>query len=194
MRLDLPRVSPMDLRSISVASNASILQEQRKVGLAELQIIKHVLDRVSSVGCVDCWFKAEAVLPSTLPHHHHHDRAFEIIGRAMKAKKIPFMENWPICYLCWVPFNPPCSHPPHLKNHVANPEDCPHPNALPLLVNLIWHDPVKRARMEELLGAPFSPLIKFTEWMLLPLSGAQEIPRVHQLIATYYKEYRRIQN
>jgi hypothetical protein len=190
MRLDLPRVSPTDLRSISVASNANILQEQRKVGMAELQILKHVLDRVSSVGCVECWFKDQVIPPSTLPHHHDHDREFKTIGSAMRARDIPFMDNWPICYLCWVPFNPPCFHPPHLKKHAAKLEDCPYPNVLPLLVNLIWHDSVKRARMEELLGAPFFPIMKFTQWMRLPLSGAHEIPRPHQFIVAYYKEYR----
>jgi superfamily II DNA/RNA helicase len=192
MRLDLPRVSPTDLKSISVASNANILQEQRKVGLAELGILKHILDRISSVGCVECWFADEAVLPSTLPHSHDHDRAFKTIGSAMKAKDIPFMDNWPICYLCWVPFHPPCFHPPHRRKHAAVSEDCPHPGVLPLLVNLIWHDPIKRTRIEEVLGAQLFPISKFTQWIRLPLSGAHEIPRPHQFIVSYYKEYRQL--
>jgi hypothetical protein len=180
-------------KPISVASNASILQEQRSIGLKELETVQKLIESISSVGCVECWFFEQHVDRSTLPHNHTHDAPFKAYESTLKSKTIPSSRHWPFCYLCWVPFRAPCFHPPHKKDGIANPEQCPSPGTLHRLVNLIWHEKGKHNQLEHLLQVSpggFSRFPSFTSWMFTATMTAAEIPRPHQFLVAYYREYR----
>ena len=181
-------------RSISVQSNAHKLQEERSSGHAQLQVLQTLLDSITNVGCVDCWFREEQVESGTLPHTHQHNSSFAALESAIRSKRIESPKHWPFCYLCWVPFHAPCLHPPYVRNGVAKPDRCTHIGVLPRLVNLIWHDPHKCQRMALLMGEDrvFSKFATFLNWLVTPSSTADEIPGPHRLVIAYYREYRAI--
>jgi len=180
--------------SISVASNAKILQDQRVIGQSELELLQKVLDSISALGCVDCWYSGAHVDQSSLPHNHNPGNLFQACASSLKSKKIPTIRHWPFCYLCWVPFRTPCFHPPHKRDGIADPKQCPHSDHLPRLVTLIWHDLDKRKQLEQQLGADFSRFSVFLNWLMVPGLAADAIPRPHQLVLAYCREYQFLHN
>jgi hypothetical protein len=179
-------------QSISVRTNAQVLQEEHAFGLQELQLLQKMLGSIDMMGCVDCWFKDPHAARTPLPHDHQYSRMFQPSESALRSKQIPPITHWPFCYLCWVPFRSPCFHPPHRKGVPAKTEDCPYPNTLPRLTALIWHDQDMRCQVESALGIKaetFKPFSSFTEWLFTPESTADRIPRQHQFILAYYRLY-----
>lgn len=70
-------------------------------------------------------------------HSHEKDMVVSMQVGRLSSIHLDRRLHWPVCYHCWIPFDPPCSHPPIVKNQTIV---CPFEEKCPkLLKHLVAH-------------------------------------------------------
>ncbi|KAF5351279.1 hypothetical protein D9757_014549 [Collybiopsis confluens] len=166
---------------VSVQTNAQQLRRQREAGESELLELKSILDSLANSPCPDCWvYGGEHPRPNAHDRHH----AFNIQQNTLKLSWV-VNDNWPFCWVCWVPFRRPCNHPPSTPGQVIKLENCPYQlldsvtqkivPIIPHLILLIFSHSARRSdskefqqRMADKLGVDCFQITQFDRMSPLP--------------------------
>lgn len=178
--------------SISVHSNALLIDEVYDVGKRDMEVLRALISRIAAIGCPDCWVLGESHVG---PHPHDRTYLFNTLLSSLRDKKREENVYWPSCYRCWIPFQPPCSHPGIKKGDQISPEDCPYaeiPHFIPTLCSLIYiYDSPSRPFLAQVssvlsLNPPLThTMSRFLQWMTEPASSPDSIPNFALFIITF---------
>ncbi|KAH0833799.1 hypothetical protein J3R83DRAFT_10949, partial [Lanmaoa asiatica] len=199
LRFDLPTVqkavAPLVTLPCSqtVESNGKIVQDLYETGRGKLQGLRKVIKHVTAINCPDCWVLGESQLAD---HVHARHYRFAPLLSSLRSKQRKENTFWPSCYLCWVPFRVPCSHPQFHRGEKATAAACPNANVpylIPTLVALIYlldNNLNALARISDALGLkpPISkadPLDRFIEWITEPAHSPDTIPNYALFLITF---------
>lgn len=202
VRLDLPLVqqkSKAPPLSISVESNAMLIDQSYETGKQDMDVLRTIISRVSAIGCADCWILCESHVG---PHEHDRSYLFDTLLSSLRAKKRENNTFWPSCYRCWVPFQAPCSHPSIKKGDCVLPEDCPHPeipHLIPTLCSLVYiYDDPSRPFLSQVsatltLDPPLShTMSRFLQWVTEPAPSADRVPNFALFLIAFSKRFNRL--
>lgn len=149
--------------------------------------IQRMVERVCEFRCPQCWLinrfgKDPNAIPAVCAHPYI--RGHSSTQNSLRTVKFPAHIHWPVCYGCWVTFEPPCNHPKHTVSDKLDYSKCPRRELLleiiALILTLTWG------------GRDFfSPLVQrfapdsskwdsepktFIAWLELPTSTADVLP------------------
>ena len=190
--------------TLSVESNAGRIRDAYDSAKGQLAQLRRIICRVAAIDCADCWILGESHVG---PHTHTRPYLFHTLLSSLRAKRR--MENtfWPSCYLCWVPFRPPCDHPSIRRGDRIVPDDCPNARVLhliPTLVSLIYlyDDPSDSGRsflsslsmklsLEPALSS-HKPLSQFLDWMTQPPCSPDRLPNFALFLITFSECFNRL--
>ncbi|KAF8418659.1 hypothetical protein L210DRAFT_3578829 [Boletus edulis BED1] len=199
LRFDLPVVckvvapsNPLPV-SVSVQSNGQAIQDLYQVGHGKLQRLRKVIAHVTAIRCADCWVLGEAQVGQ---HTHARHYRFASLLSSLRAKQRKDNTFWPACYLCWIPFHAPCSHPQLRRGDRITSGDCPNPHSpylIPTLITLIYLHDDKLNALSQVTGVlglnpPMStkdPLERFIEWISEPPHSPDAIPNYALFLITF---------
>ena len=122
MRFDLPTQEIPLVQCNTVESNAQRLVLEHERGCVQMSEVDRMIGRLATVGCVDCWLNQRS---DAISHDHPESIAFTRMKRTLRSLRFEYMKEWPFCYVCWVPYRPPCSHPPQEYKTAVDPSKCP---------------------------------------------------------------------
>ena len=97
-----------------------------------------IVSYMAAQGCRDCWVLGKNVMQS----HHNQDHPYLLLLH-LQAKQRTENVYWPSCYLCWIPFQAPCSHPSIRWGNKIKTDDCPFPSIyylISVLCSIIYND------------------------------------------------------
>ncbi|KAG1744239.1 hypothetical protein EDB19DRAFT_1827120 [Suillus lakei] len=99
----------------SIKPVAAAINNKYTMGMAELRVLKHILDTIKTVGCVHCWVS-------------------KVMSLLIKCEDTTF---WLYCYKCWVPFQEPCMHPSVHPGSLSDHQSCPYSAQIPFILPLV---------------------------------------------------------
>ncbi|KAF5390736.1 hypothetical protein D9757_004567 [Collybiopsis confluens] len=182
----IPNDTSSELIPISVQTNSDQLSAEHSAGEKDLSILKAIIEEVVSLTCPDCWINGQEHDPT---ESHIRGYTFDMQQNALRISW-KSNENWPFCWICWVPFRRPCNHPPSTPGQPSKIEDCPYQITdsatgkkvpiLPHLILLIFEHSVARVDAKEFnhlmakdLGVHYYQLTQFdrlVQWIKEPIS------------------------
>ncbi|KIK49701.1 hypothetical protein GYMLUDRAFT_101391 [Collybiopsis luxurians FD-317 M1] len=204
-RLDIPLVpvlpknhtaefdTPMDVDQVPLtveAATASI-RTQFIESNADLELFKEILDRIEERGCIECFVLGRTHVPG-----HQSDlsanRKFRDFHLSILARKMPLTWSKSYCFLCWVPFRPPCMHRTALPNQRLVESDCPYnatsPRLIPTLIAHIWMDQDIVGRIAGYLEREkWRNTKELLEWLSEAMDKVSDLPNPIRFVIAYYK-------
>jgi hypothetical protein len=171
--------------------------------MEDMRLLRHILDVIAGVGCIQCWVTGDHQIS---PHTHTPDSVLN--AKVMALRGITRKNNtyWPFCYICWIPFREPCHHPALQRGYSTTGTACPHgekfPSMIPFLIATI------HSRRIDIGGKMKNPFLddiaarlavdvktlthtrSFKDWLSHEPTNADEIPRCHSFVITFYRAFR----
>ena len=170
-----------------------LIDRAYETGKHDMQKFFDVVSRVANQGCGDCWILGKSVVQS----HRHQDRPylFKSLLSSLRAKQRTENVYWPSCYLCWIPFQAPCSHPGIRRGDKIEPDDCPFPSIpylIPALCSMVYiYDDSSRTFLSRVsaslsIDPPLTDsMSRFIDWVTEPSPSADKIPNFAMLLTTF---------
>jgi hypothetical protein len=186
----------LPVSTISVESSGEKIDQAIEAGLAKMVLLKKILDRISAIGCIECWVMG---MPSKDPLPHKHSQKMGLSLASLQSIKHVEHIFWPFCYRCWVPFRYPCNHPAIPRGRVLDTQ-CPYPefpSTIPHLI-LAIHTYVNGQSLEDI--EKFSSAVQlpdkwkypylFYPWLSVRCEKPGEIPNPFKFILAFYNVFR----
>ncbi|KAL0067297.1 hypothetical protein AAF712_005695 [Marasmius tenuissimus] len=190
----------------SVETNAMEIESRFDKGKDQLDVLKRVLERVVDVGCVDCWVLGHIHTDSTI---HDRNVFFRTHLNQIRQLQLPYNNNWPYCFLCWVPLRQPFNHPPPTPNQRIDPEKCsfrPLDSTtgerlpiLPWMIAIIFGRQERDSEGEtfaegvgKALGVRWRTIRELCEWLRQPMNNLESVPNPVRFVIAFYNLYRQL--
>ncbi|KIK52458.1 hypothetical protein GYMLUDRAFT_965934 [Collybiopsis luxurians FD-317 M1] len=160
----------IDRVPLTVELAAAPIREKFLESNAELELLKRILDRIQELGCVK----------------------FQDFYQNIRVRKMPPTWSSSYCYLCWVPFRPPCMHRTALPNQRIVESDCPYNGTcariIPTFISHIWMHGERVDVVAKELGVDrWRTWREFLDWLSVPMDNMTELPNPFKFVNAYYR-------
>jgi hypothetical protein len=181
----------IDRVPLTVELAAAPIREKFLESNAELELLKRILDRIQEVGCVECFVEGRTHVPG----HNSEITSkvkFQDFYQNIRVRKMPPTWSSSYCYLCWVPFRPPCMHRTALPNQRIVESDCPYNGTcariIPTFISHIWMHGERVDVVAKELGVDrWRTWREFLDWLSVPMDNMTELPNPLKFVNAYYR-------
>ncbi|KAJ8085325.1 hypothetical protein PM082_004121 [Marasmius tenuissimus] len=202
----VPKAEKKSSVAASVETNSMEIESRFEKGKEQLDVLKRIFERVVDVGCADCRVSGHIHTDSTV---HDRNVFFRTHLSQIRQLRLPYNNNWPCCFLCWVPLRQPFNHPPPTPNQRIDPEKCSfrpldsttgeHLPILPWIIAIIFGRQEKDSEGERFvegvgkaLGVHWRTIRELCEWLKQPVDNLEDVPNPIRFVIAFYNLYRRL--